>query len=78
MWRERGRGRREGREGERGEGRKEITNLQELVQLFLIFHYSNVGLTVTSNVLTYFSTVGTVQTSWNTSIYQQRESVRGQ
>ena len=51
----------------------EITYLQELVQLFLIFHYSNVGLTVTSNVLTYFSTVGTVQTSWNTSISPERK-----
>ena len=45
-------------EGGRGEERIEITNLQELVQLFLIFHYSNVGLTVTSNALTYFRIVG--------------------
>ena len=53
----------------------EITYLQELVQLFLIFHYSNVGLTVTSNALTYFRIVGGIYTRWDTSISPERKGV---
>ncbi len=44
------------------------THLQDLVELFLVFHHDNVGIAVLSNVVAGLRTIGGVDSSRHTTV----------